>query len=138
MADLVITAASVTAADGAVSKQEWVAGETITAGQSVYIDTTNSNVAMLAQSDGVALEATAKGIALNGAAATQPVNIAVSGDMDLGVVLVVGETYVVSQTAGGIAPIADLAVGDFVSHLGIATAADNLKLAITNSGVEVP
>ena len=138
MADLSITAANVAAADGAVSKQEWVAGATITAGQAVYIDTANDNVAKLAQSDGTELEATVKGIAMHGASSGQPIIIAVSGVLDLGATLTVGATYVLSQTAGGIAPIADLASGDFVSHVGIGTAADSCTLSIVNSGVEVP
>lgn len=138
MADLSITAANVAAEEGAVSKQEWVAGATITAGQAVYIDTAASNVAKLAQSDGTELEGTVKGIALNGASSGQPVIIAVSGSLDIGATLTVGQTYVLSQTAGGIAPIADLTTGDYVSHIGVATAADTLRLSIVNSGVEVP
>jgi hypothetical protein len=39
----------------------------------------------------------------------------------------------VSATAGGIAPEADLGTGEYVSVLGIATAADNLKMGINNS-----
>ena len=138
MADLSITAANVSGADGEWSRVELVAGATITAGQICYMDTANSNVAKLAQSDGTALEGTVKGIAMHGAASGQPIILAVSGDIDLGATLTVGETYVLSQTAGGVAPIGDLASGDYVSHIGIGTAADNLKISIVNSAVEVP
>ena len=138
MADLSITAANVTAADGAVVKYIGVAGATITAGQACYIDTANSNVIKLAQSDGTVLESTIKGVALHGASATQPITLASSGNMNLGATLVVGETYVLSQAAGGIAPVGDLVTGDMVSHLGIATTASNLKMSIVNSGIEVP
>jgi len=138
MADLSITAANVSADDDAVSKQEWTAGATITAGQAVYIDSSDSNKAKLAQSDGTEAEAEVKGIAMNGAASGQPVIIATSGDIDLGATLTVGTIYVLSQTAGGIAPSADLTTGDYVSILGVADAADNLVIAISNSAVEVP
>ena len=138
MADLSITAANVAAAAGEVSKQEWVAGATITAGQAIYIDSAASNVAKLAQSDGTAAEAEVKGVAMNGASSGQPVIIATSGDIDLGATLTVGEIYVLSQTAGAICPASDLATGDYVSILGVATAADELKIILTNSGVEVP
>lgn len=138
MPDLAITAANVTADDGAVNKYIGTAGATVTAGQACYVDTANSNVLKLAQSDGTALEATVKGIAMHGAASGQPLTLATSGDIDLGATLTVGATYVLSQTAGGIAPIADLATGDFVSHIGIGDAADNLSIGIKNSGVEVP
>jgi len=138
MANLSITAANVEAASGAVTKEEMVAGATITAGQVVYKDTANSNVAKLAQSDGTALEATVHGIALCGAASGQPVIVAKTGNIDLGATIVVGTTYVLSQTAGAICPVADLATSDYVSHIGIGTAVDNLKISIVNSGVEVP
>ena len=138
MANLSITAANVSAADGEVSKQEWTAGATITAGQVVYLDSTASNVAKLAQSDGTSAEAEIQGIAMNGASSGQPVIIATSGDIDLGATLTVGTIYVLSQTAGGICPAADLTTGDYVSVIGVATAADNLEIALTNSGVEVP
>ena len=136
MANLSITAANVV--EDSVSKQAYTAGATITAGQALYIDTGNSNVAKLAQSDGTALEATVKGVAMNGASSGQPVYIAVSGDLDIGATVTVGTIYVLSQTAGAICPVADLASSDYVSIIGVGTAADNFKIAITNSGVEVP
>jgi hypothetical protein len=136
MADLVITAANVVA--DSVSKQEYTAGATITAGQAVYIDTASDNVVKLAQSDGTALEATVKGVALNSASSGQPVLIAVSGDLDIGATVAIATVYVVSATAGGICPVADLATSDYLSIIGVGTAADNLKINILNSGVEKP
>ena len=138
MADLSITAGSVVAADGAVSKQEYVAGATITAGQLVYVDTANSNVLKLAQADGTALEATVKGIAMCSGSAGQPITVATGGDIDIGASLTVATIYVLSATAGKICPSADIASSSYMSLVGLATAADNLKLVITNSGVEKP
>ena len=138
MANLSITAANVSGDDGDWSRVELTAGATITAGQVCYMDTANSNVAKLAQSDGTALEGTVKGIAMHGASSGQPIILAVSGDIDIGATVTVGETYVLSQTAGGIAQVGDLSSGDYVSHIGVGTAADNLKISIVNSGVEVP
>jgi len=134
--DLVITAANVAAAAGAVSKEEWVAGATIAAGDVLYMDTANSNVMKLAQADGTELEATVYGIALNSASADQPVLVARSGDLDIGAALTVAATYILSDTAGKLCLIADLASGWFLSIVGFGTAADNLKLGITNTGVE--
>lgn len=136
MADLSITAANVSATEGEVSRYECYAGATITAGQVVYIDTAASNVAKLAESDGAALAATVKGVALNGAATGQPLSVATSGDLDIGGTLTIATIYILSRTAGAICPAADLASGDYLSIVGVATAADNLELAITNSGVE--
>jgi len=50
--------------------------------------------------------------------------------------LTVGETYVVSSTSGGIAPIGDLVATNYVSILGIATASDNLNLSINVSAIQ--
>lgn len=138
MADLSITAASVTAADGAVSKQEYVAGATITAGQLVYVDTANSNVLKLAQADGTLLEATVKGVALCGASTGQPCVIATAGDYNPGATVAVGTVYILSATAGGICPDADLASSSYCSIFGVATTTSNIKLNIFNSGVEKP
>ena len=134
MADLSITAANVVA--DSVSKQEYTAGAAITAGQAVYVDTANSNVAKLAQADGTALEATVKGIALNTASIGQPVSIAVSGDLDIGATVGVATVYIISTAAGAICPVADLASSSYLSIVGVGTAADNLKISIINSGIE--
>lgn len=136
MADLVITAANVVA--DSVSRQEYVAGAAITAGQAVYIDTINDNVAKLAQADGTALEATVKGIALNSAATGQPVLVAISGDLTIGATVGVATVYVVSATAGGICPVADLTTSDYLSIIGVGTTTAKLKISILNSGVEKP
>jgi hypothetical protein len=138
MADLSITAGSVVAVDGAVSKQEYVAGATITAGQLVYVDTAAANVLKLAQADGTVLEATLKGVALCGAATGQPCVIAVSGDYNPGATVAVGTIYIVSAAAGAICPAADLASSSYCSIFGVATTTSNIKISIFNSGVEKP
>lgn len=127
MADLTITAANVDPVDGYTSVTV-IAGAAITAGQVCYLDT--SNLAQLSDANASAVTAAVKGIALNNAAANQPVTLMTAGDLDVGASLTVSETYILSATAGGIAPIADLASGWYVIHLGIATAADNLRLRI--------
>lgn len=137
MADIAITASSVVAADGAVSKQEYIAGATIAAGDIVYVDTANNNVVKLAQADGTALEATVKGMALNSAASGQPVLVAVSGDVTVNSVLTVAQVYILSATAGKIClDVTDLDSSEYLSIVGIGTTATNLKLNIFNSGVE--
>ena len=138
MADLSITAADVTAVAGAVSVYYGTAGVTIAAGDAVYVDTAASNVLKLAQADGTALEATVKGIAMCSGSAGQPITVATGGDIDIGATLTVALIYVLSAAAGKICPSADIASSSYMSLVGLATAADNLKLVITNSGVEKP
>jgi hypothetical protein len=115
-----------------------VAGATIEAGNTVYVDTAASNVLKLAQADGTALEATVKGVALNGASTGQPCSVCTSGSLNLGATLTVGTIYILSVVAGKICPAADIASSSYMSILGVASAADNLKMVINNSGAEKP
>jgi len=135
MADITITAADVNMVSG--RKISGTAGATITAGQSVYRDGTDSNKLKPADADTQAT-AVAAGIALHSASAGQPLQYQESGTLDTGATLSVGTVYVVSTTAGGIAPWADLLTGDYVSLLGVAVTANNLELILNNSGVTLP
>lgn len=130
--DLTITAADVQ--DSSSTKSSGVAGETITAGQVVYLKSSDSRL-WKAQCDGTAAEATAVGVAAHAALAGQPLAYYASGTIDIGATTV-KTVYVVSATAGGIAPIADLATGNYISILGVASATDGtLVLNIRNTGV---
>jgi hypothetical protein len=60
------------------------------------------------------------------------------GDIDVGATLAVGETYIVSRTAGAIAPIGDLLSSDYSTILGTATATNKLAFRPIVSGVEKP
>ena len=131
MADLTITVADVKKTDS-TSIAEGIAGATITAGQPVYKDSTASNKLKPADAD-VLATAAAVGIALHGASADQPLKYATSGNLTLSAVMTAGAVYVVSTNAGGIAPVADLGSGDYVTLLGIATSTTNLKLSISVS-----
>ena len=120
--DLSVTAANVLASSSAV-KERGVAGATITAGQTLYIDTSDSNKLKLADCDSAtAAVRNCAGIALNGAAAGQPVEYVIEDpSFTPGGTLTVGTTYVLSDTAGGIMPHADLESGDYPTVLFIAT-----------------
>lgn len=114
MADLVITPANVI--KGSVTAYPnltatGIAGETITAGQAVYINASDSNKIYKADANASSSSAAAVGIALHAALAGQPVQYMTSGALTFGAILTVGQYYVVSATAGGIAPTADLASG---------------------------
>lgn len=132
MVDLVVVAANVKPAAGGVVKNG-IAGEAITAGQSVF-KATDGQIE-LAEHDLTAADAAAIGIALNDAALDQHITYVITGDVNMGVILAVGQTYIVGAAAGGIAPEADAGVGDFVTVLGVATTTSNLKMGILQSGV---
>lgn len=113
MADLVITAASVAPGAGA-RLATGTAGATITAGQSVYID--SSNLVQKTNAATSAILAAAAGIALNNAASGQPVTYQTAGNITIGATLTTGAVYIVSgASAGGIAPVGDLTSGWFTN-----------------------
>jgi hypothetical protein len=138
MADLTITAASVLYTSGG-SRPTGIAGATITAGQAVYVDTANSNVLKLAQCDGTVLEATVEGIALNGGGIGQPVSYATTGaTINIGATTAKTTTYLLSATAGGVAPQADITSGQRIVRLGHASATDGTFIVdIRNVGAVV-
>jgi len=135
MADLTVTAANVAEGSGA-KKTTGTAGATITAGQTVYKDAADSNKIKLADADLSQAASTVVGIALHAALSGQPITYQTDGQLDVGATLTVGEIYVLSGTAGGIAPVADLAASDWVVILGVALATDNLDVQLYIAGIQ--
>jgi hypothetical protein len=136
MADLVITAANVVAgADASITDGQ--AGEAITAGKAVYKSSTTKKW-MLADSNSATAEARqAKGIALNGASLNQPVTVLTGGSVTIGAALTAGTAYYLSDTPGGICPIADVGAGEYVCLLGLAASASVLNVNIQFPGVSL-
>ena len=134
MSDLTITAANVVAGSNAVVDRGHAAGETITAGQAVYLG--SGGKWMLADSNSATAAAkTAGGIALNGASLNQPLAVLKSGDITIGASLTAGARYYLSETAGGIQPEADLGSGENVCLLGLAKSTSVLAVNIQTPGV---
>lgn len=131
--DISVTAASVIKGTEA-STGRGTAGGTITAGQPVYIDSSDSNKVKITDADASDAAAAAVGIALHASLSGQPIEYQISGNLTFNAVLTTGKAYVCSATAGGIAPIADLATGWRTTLLGIATSTTNLKMNIIVSG----
>lgn len=132
MADLTVTPANVVPQAGA-QIEHGTYGATVTAGQAVYLNTTTGKWE-LADAD-VAASANAVGIALNNGAINQKGSIIVGGSVAMGAILTVGTVYVVSATAGGICPDADLASGDYVTILGTPLSTSILKVQRLVTGV---
>lgn len=137
MVDLAITATQVL--PGADAQYvDGIAGEPITAGQPCYQN--SSGFLVPADADASAATANVRGIALNGAATGQPVRLQHRGTLTLGAAAApaIGTIYVLSGTAGGIAPAVDLATGDWVTILGVGGATNTLILSLVASGSQVP
>ena len=133
MADLTITAANVVASANAV-RESGTAGATITAGQLVYLDTTDMKY-KLADNNGAAALRVPNGVALNGAANNQPLVIQKAGDITIGATMTAGVAYYLSDTPGGICPVADLASGEYPCIIGIAKSTSLMDVGIHPSGV---
>jgi hypothetical protein len=134
MADISITAANVVAGANANTDQG-SAGETITAGQTVYKSST-TNKWMKADSNSATVEArTATAIALNSASLNQPLKVHKSGDITIGATLTANTAYYLSDTPGGICPLADVGTGEYLVLIGIARTTAILQVDIQSTGV---
>tara|TARA_Y100000593_G_scaffold67933_2_gene124890 strand:+ start:11575 stop:11988 length:414 start_codon:yes stop_codon:yes gene_type:complete len=137
MADLTITASDVVPPSTGVA--DGTAGEAIVAGQAVYLDSTDDSKVKLADADDTEAKAAAVGIAVNSAPkAGQPVSYVTLGDLTVTSGVTVGEIYVVSGTAGGVAPEGDLASSDYVTILGIGKTSTSIAVKVHVSGIQVP
>lgn len=130
MADLAITASQVIAGTDGTIRTGTAAG-TITAGQPLYLNTSSS--LSPCDADGDATTSVCVGIALHASLAGQPIQYQNGGSITLGAAatMTVGETYITSDTAGGIRPIADVDAGDYMTFLGFASSASVLKMPAT-------
>lgn len=130
MADITITATGVLKSSAAsVQTDEGIAGGTITAGMPIYKDTTASNVLKAADASALASSLVC-GIALNGGATGQTIEYVTRDPaLVIGATVAVGAVYVLSATAGGIAPEADIQSGEFVTLLGVANSTTTINFS---------
>jgi hypothetical protein len=129
MADLSITAANVKIKGSDAVTKIVQFGETMTAGQSTYLKPSDQKY-WKADANASAEAAAASAVVLIGAAGDAYGVIGTGGPIDVGATLTVGVPYIVSTTAGGIAPASDFSgySGAFQTHLGYATATSTIYL----------
>jgi hypothetical protein len=127
LADLSITAASVLPGSNAVVATGY-AGETLTAGQLVYLKASDNKWYKADADNATAENRVARGLTLNGAATGQPVAVQTGGKVTLNAVLTAAVPYFLSATAGGICPFADLATGMYSQCVGMADSTTVLQL----------
>jgi hypothetical protein len=137
MVDLTITAANVLASGQAV-KETGVAGATITAGQTVYKEAGTGLFKLSDSNDAVVEKKAVYGIALHGSLTGQPLTIVRSDPAFIpGATMTLGTAYYLSETPGGIQPVADLGAGEQIVLLGIATSTTVLNLQPFNPGASL-
>jgi len=108
-------------------------GATITQGMAVYLDTAD-NEYKIAHCETSVATANVAGIALTSGADGQPGYIATSGDLTVDN-LSLAAPFMALSTAGLLCPAADLANNDYITIVGVATSATNLRLCIKATGV---
>ena len=135
MADITQTAANVAMGSGD-QFLTGTAGETIVAGDVVYLKTSDSR--LWKATNAAAASAAAVGVALCGGAAGQPITYLHSGTITPGGTVVVGEIYCVSTNAGKFAPDADVTSGMYRTVLGIGKTASTIALDIQVGAVAIP
>lgn len=114
-----------------------IAGASVTAGQTVYLDASDSRL-KLADADASSTAAATKGIAMHAAGTGQPLKVAIAGHIDPGFTVSVGAIYIQSATAGGISPVTDLGSGMYTTVLGLGITASSMKIVNQQAGVAVP
>lgn len=136
MANLSQTAANVAVGSLATRTRVVQAGEAITQGQPVYLNTATAKY-LRTDANASATAAEAKGIALTPASTDGffVMQEGAGGYVNLGATLTVGETYTVSATAGAICPIGDLTTGDYPCILGIARTTALIQTVYAFTGI---
>lgn len=138
MAALTITASAVKKGTGALFNANYTAGETITAGMPVYLNSSDGKLykcdANLSQAASLPV-----GISLHAALADQVLAYQYAGTLAFGAILTAGKIYVVGASAAGdINPSDDLASGWYTNILGIAQSTSNLLLCVGVLGGSAP
>ncbi len=146
MADYSLTSSAALASSTATLVQ-YTAGATLAGGQPVYSDSTDLDSqfrqrgkAKLADANASAATSVIVGIAASSASSGQPVFV-ITADTDYthGLTgVTAGDIIILSATAGGLAPAADLATGMYPNVVMIATSATKAKLVLANGTAAKP
>lgn len=135
MADLTITAANVVAGANAATEQG-IAGAAITAGQVVYRDPSTGKYLLADSNSATAAARAPRGIALHAASNNQPLMILTAGEITIGATLSpTAPAYYLSDTPGGICPLADIGSGEYISQIGLALSTTVLLVRIVSTGI---
>lgn len=133
-ADLTITAANVIKGSNGVVKHG-TAGASVTAGKVLYYDSATGTWKLADNNSATVAARSPRGIALHAAEANQPLAVHTGGDITIGATLTPGVVYYLSDTPGGIGPVADLASGEYPTVIGIAKSASVLAVSFQEAGV---
>jgi hypothetical protein len=109
--------------------------KTIAAGKAVYLAAATQKWMLADSNAGTEEPRSAKGVALTGSSLNQPIVVQRDGSLTIGATLTPGVDYYLSDTPGGICPVADIGSGEYSCRIGMATSASVLALDFKYSGV---
>lgn len=133
MADATITAANVVPSASATLVKVTF-GEAVTQGQPVYKKASDGLYYKADGNDSTKIPVA--GIACSAVSANQPGVICTDDPaFTPGFTIAAGDVYILSATAGGVAPVADYATGSYFTTLMYGIGNNQAKIAITTSGV---
>ncbi len=141
MADLTIGTVKVSSALTRSDLDVKQVGEAVAIGDVVYLSSTDSKYYEADASTASEAEATHLVLSAadaDGYAVMMKLNTSADLQVDLGATLTVGTTYVVSATAGKIAPESDLTTSDYITHLGVASTTALLDISLNVTGTVKP
>lgn len=137
MADISVTAANVKLGSSSATVQRVLYGATVTQGQALYSDTSDSNKYKPADADAAA-SSLAEGIALTPGVSGDYGLMVTAGLINMGGTVIVGQVHAVSTTLGGVCLYSDLGSGDFVTTLGIGFTTAMIYVDVFASGIAKP
>lgn len=117
-----------------------VYGATVTAGQWLYKDTSDSDKYKPAQADGTLLESGGSSEiawALTGGADTEFGDVAISGKVIVGGALGVGRVYIISNTVGLMTLPDDMVSTWYTGIIGVASSTTELELILKADGYRI-
>jgi len=136
MADLSITAASVVPSANA-RRISRTAASAITAGQVLY--QLAAGTVAPADANGASPLFNVVGIAENGGGTGQRISVITEDPaLAIGATVVIGDVFILSATAGGIADVADAAAGHYVTVLGVAVSTSSINFKPVAAGAAIP
>lgn len=109
----------------------YTAAVAITAGQLVYVYDASAKTLKLADANDTSATAVVYGVAMNGAAIGQPVRVLRKGRYAPGFTGAASTIVILSGTAGGLAPTADIVTGWRAVVIGVMPAASQLTVDFT-------
>ncbi len=135
MADYTIVPADVKISGSNVRATTVVAGEAISEGQLVYLDTVSGKYKLaLATAEA---SANVVGVSVTSAATDGYFLMQSSRNYFAGTTLVAGDPIYLSATAGAICPHADLASTNYVTLLGHAISTSEIEISIDVTGIAI-